>query len=75
MPLSWRLLGAPDLPAVTGLARACLSADGGQPFAAGEADITLNVNVNNARAAALYARLGFTLGTRRARYRLLGCRS
>jgi mycothiol synthase len=33
-PLSWRSLGEPDLPAVTELARECLSADGGQPFAA-----------------------------------------
>jgi mycothiol synthase len=32
--LSWRLLGEPDLPALTELARECLSADGGQPFAA-----------------------------------------
>ena len=32
--LSWRLLGEPDLPAVIELARECLSADGGQPFAA-----------------------------------------
>ena len=32
--LSWRLLGEPDLPAVTDLAGECLSADGGQPFAA-----------------------------------------
>jgi ribosomal protein S18 acetylase RimI-like enzyme len=32
--LSWRPLGQPDLPAVTDLARACLSTDGGQPFAA-----------------------------------------
>jgi mycothiol synthase len=32
--LSWRPLGEPDLPAVTELARECLSADGGQPFAA-----------------------------------------
>ena len=32
--LSWRPLGEPDLPAVTELARTCLSADGGQPFAA-----------------------------------------
>ena len=32
--LSWRPLGESDLPAVTELARACLSADGGQPFAA-----------------------------------------
>ena len=32
--LSWRSLGEPDLPAVTELARVCLSADGGQPFAA-----------------------------------------
>jgi mycothiol synthase len=32
--LSWRPLGDPDLPAVTELARECLSADGGQPFAA-----------------------------------------
>jgi len=32
--LSWRLLGEPDLPAVVGLARECLSADGGQSFAA-----------------------------------------
>jgi hypothetical protein len=28
------LLGEPDLPAVVDLARDCLSADGGQPFAA-----------------------------------------
>ena len=32
--LAWRELGQPDLPAVTDLARLCLSADGGQPFAA-----------------------------------------
>ena len=32
--LSWRPLSGPDLPAVTELARLCLSADGGQPFAA-----------------------------------------
>ncbi len=32
--LSWRPLDAADLPAVTDLARDCLSADGGQPFAA-----------------------------------------
>jgi mycothiol synthase len=32
--LSWRLLGEPDFPALTELARECLSADGGQPFAA-----------------------------------------
>ena len=32
--LSWRALSEPDLPAVTELARLCLSADGGQPFAA-----------------------------------------
>ena len=32
--LSWRPLGAADLPEVTDLARDCLSADGGQPFAA-----------------------------------------
>jgi len=32
--LSWRLLGDGDLPAVTELARECLSTDGGQPFAA-----------------------------------------
>jgi mycothiol synthase len=32
--LSWRSLGEPDLPGVTELARECLSADGGQPFAA-----------------------------------------
>jgi mycothiol synthase len=32
--LSWRMLGDADLPAVTELARECLSADGGQPFAA-----------------------------------------
>jgi mycothiol synthase len=32
--LSWRPLGQPDLPAATELARRCLSADGGQPFAA-----------------------------------------
>ena len=36
MPLSWRLLDETDLPSVTELARACLAADGGQPFAAGE---------------------------------------
>jgi mycothiol synthase len=32
--LSWRPLGQCDLSAVTDLARQCLSADGGQPFAA-----------------------------------------
>jgi mycothiol synthase len=32
--LSWRWLGEADLPAVVELARECLSADGGQPFAA-----------------------------------------
>jgi mycothiol synthase len=32
--LSWRPLGRSDLPAVTDLARRCLSADGGQPYAA-----------------------------------------
>lgn len=32
--LSWRLIGEPDLPALAELARECLSADGGQPFAA-----------------------------------------
>jgi hypothetical protein len=32
--LSWRALEQSDLPAVTNLARWCLSADGGQPFAA-----------------------------------------
>lgn len=32
--LSWRSLGESDLSALTGLAGACLSADGGQPFAA-----------------------------------------
>jgi mycothiol synthase len=31
--LSWRPLGEADLPALTDLAGACLSADGGQPFA------------------------------------------
>lgn len=36
--------------------------------AAGETDITLNVNINNPRAAALYRRLGFTVTGRRARY-------
>ena len=36
---------------------------------AGEAGITLNVNVNNPHAAALYRRLGFTRIGRRARYR------
>ena len=35
---------------------------------AGEASITLNVNVNNPHAARLYRRLGFTLAGRRARY-------
>lgn len=35
---------------------------------AGEASITLNVNINNPRAAALYRRLGFTSIGRRARY-------
>jgi len=35
---------------------------------AGEAAITLNVNINNPRAAALYRRLGFTPAGRRARY-------
>jgi ribosomal protein S18 acetylase RimI-like enzyme len=32
--LSWRSLGQADLPALAGLARDCLLADGGQPFAA-----------------------------------------
>ena len=32
--LSWRALEQSDLPAVTDLARQCLSADGGQPYAA-----------------------------------------
>jgi ribosomal protein S18 acetylase RimI-like enzyme len=36
--------------------------------AAGETSITLNVNVNNPRAAALYRRLGFIGVGRRARY-------
>jgi mycothiol synthase len=36
---------------------------------AGEASITLNVNINNPHAAALYRRLGFTRIGRRARYR------
>jgi ribosomal protein S18 acetylase RimI-like enzyme len=31
---SWRSIGEPDLPALAGLARECLSADGGPPFAA-----------------------------------------
>jgi len=31
---SWRSIGEPDLPALAGLARECLAADGGQPFAA-----------------------------------------
>jgi mycothiol synthase len=35
---------------------------------AGEASITLNVNINNPHAAALYRRLGFTRIGRRARY-------
>jgi ribosomal protein S18 acetylase RimI-like enzyme len=35
---------------------------------AGEATITLNVNVNNPSAASLYRRLGFTRTGRRARY-------
>ena len=34
MNVSWRALGQADLPAVTDLARLCLSADGGQPVAA-----------------------------------------
>ncbi len=33
--LSWQPLSQPDRPALTDLARLCLSADGGQPFAAG----------------------------------------
>jgi mycothiol synthase len=32
--LLWRSLGEADLPALAELARECLSADGGQPFAA-----------------------------------------
>ncbi len=36
--------------------------------AAGEAGITLNVNVNNPHAIALYRRLGFATAGRRARY-------
>jgi mycothiol synthase len=35
---------------------------------AGETSITLNVNINNPRAATLYGRLGFTRIGRRARY-------
>ncbi len=35
---------------------------------AGETTITLNVNVDNPRAAALYARAGFIRTGRRARY-------
>jgi mycothiol synthase len=35
----------------------------------GETSITLNVNVNNPPAAALYRRLGFTRIGRRATYR------
>jgi len=33
-----------------------------------ETTITLNVNINNPHAAALYARLGFVTVGRRARY-------
>ena len=36
--------------------------------AGGQAVITLNVNVNNPHAAALYRRLGFAQAGRRARY-------
>jgi mycothiol synthase len=39
---------------------------------AGQASVTLNVNVNNPHAAALYRRLGFTRIGRRARYRAKG---
>jgi ribosomal protein S18 acetylase RimI-like enzyme len=35
---------------------------------AGETTITLNVNVDNPHATALYRRLGFTKTGRRARY-------
>jgi ribosomal protein S18 acetylase RimI-like enzyme len=38
---------------------------------AGETTVTLNVNVNNPHAAALYRRLGFVLTGRRARYEIL----
>ena len=37
---------------------------------AGEASVTLNVNVNNPHAAALYRRLGFVVAGRRARYQV-----
>jgi mycothiol synthase len=36
---------------------------------AGESSVTLNVNIDNPRAAALYRRLGFTRIGGRARYR------
>jgi mycothiol synthase len=38
----------------------------------GETTITLNVNINNPHAAALYARLGFVMVGRRARYQAEG---
>ncbi len=38
--------------------------------AAGETTVTLNVNVNNPRAAALYRGLGFAVTGRRARYQV-----
>ena len=37
---------------------------------AGQKTVTLNVNINNPHAAALYRRLGFTLTGRRARYQV-----
>jgi ribosomal protein S18 acetylase RimI-like enzyme len=38
------------------------------PSAGGQTVITLNVNVDNPHAAALYRRLGFAQAGRRARY-------
>jgi mycothiol synthase len=51
---------------------ACLIAEViGRMRAAGETVITLNVNINNPHAIALYRRLGFTAAGRRARYQVL----
>lgn len=48
---------------------ACLVAEAVRRMrSAGETTITLNVNVDNPRAAALYRRLGFAYSGRRARY-------
>ncbi|HEU5417757.1 MAG TPA: GNAT family N-acetyltransferase [Streptosporangiaceae bacterium] len=49
--VSWRPLDQADLPAITELAQACLSADGGQPFAASPAFLS-QCYLSGARARA-----------------------